>query len=84
MRHVLSAAAAVAVIILGGTAISPNLTSAEVTAVTSCSALDPGNPGCCACNGEPPEVTCIQVAHNGVASCTFEFCSGTNCTTQVE
>lgn len=34
---------------------------------------------CCACDGEAPDVECMTVRHNGVASCTFEFCSKSNC-----
>jgi hypothetical protein len=32
--------------------------------------------GCCACNDSG---SCIKVQHDGVASCTFEFCSDTDC-----
>lgn len=83
MKRLLSAVVAVGVIILAGTAMLPNSTFAEAKAVSACSALDPIVPGCCACNGAPPFVQCMEVRHNGVASCTFEFCSSTNCTVQL-
>lgn len=38
--------------------------------------VGPDHATCCACNKSG---ACMAVAHNGVASCTFEFCSETNC-----
>ncbi len=37
--------------------------------------VGPNHATCCACNKK----SCITVEHNGVASCTFEFCSNTTC-----
>ena len=38
--------------------------------------VGPDHANCCACNIP----RCMEVEHQGVASCTFEFCSKTKCT----
>lgn len=51
-------------------------TAGAGSAASACSAMSE-EPTCCACNSGGD---CIEVEHNGVASCTFEFCSSTPCT----
>jgi hypothetical protein len=80
MKNALSAACAVAMMVVGMMMLVPNAQAAE--AMSACSSIEITNPGCCACNEGTPIGACISVLHNGVASCTFEFCSGNNCTYQ--
>lgn len=72
MRRTLSALAAVLALFFGVLTFAPSVNASE-SVTSACSALE-GT--CCACNSS----SCIEVAHDGVASCTFEFCSDTPCT----
>lgn len=42
--------------------------------------VGPNHATCCECVDPDEKKPCRPVEHNGVASCTFEFCSPTRCT----
>ena len=63
--------AAIAIVLSAGAVWA----GSDLPARTSCSSIAL-IPTCCACNSSG---ACIDVEHNGVASCTFEFCSSTSC-----